>query len=293
MNSFWLAPKAPGLHPLTRLTRLTLSLSENPSKFDTPLMRLQKYMETSDECHTCNLLTGKNRHDKEIIKVPFLTTLKHLHIRGPGAHACANLFNADWKALENVVIEMGTHRGICDGEILNLMNAVSGIALSHLELAIDITVRVCQPEFEREAFGHHWWRTYPDTVPTLEQSTGIGEEILLAKKIPGSISPEFATSTQLDRLDHIIVSEWDRAMLAVSKISATAGFDPLAVLYSDNDICKAAEKEERERPEHQPPRPVVINGAKMLKLRARADRDWLQSSEPSFPRFWEGDNWAV
>lgn len=121
----------------------------------------------------------------------------------------------------------------------------------------------------------------------------MGEEIVLVKKIPGPTSPVFATPAQLDRLNHMIESEWERAMLAVSKISATAGFDPLAVLYFDNDICKAAEREERERPECQTPHPVVIGDARMLELRARADRDWLQSGEPLFPRFWEGDNWVI
>lgn len=295
MNSRWLAPKELGVHPLTHLTRLTLSLSENPSKFDTPLMRLQKYIETSDECHSCNLLTGKNSHDKKTIEVPFLTTLKHLHIRGPGAHVCANLFNADWKALESVVIEMGTHRGVCDGEALGLITAVNSKVLERPEMAIEITVRVCEPEFERDAFGHHWWRIYPDTVPTPEQSTGIGEEIVLVKKIPGPSPPVFATLAQLGRLNYRIESEWQQAMLAVSKISATAGFDPLAVMYFDNDICKAAEKEERERPdpEEETPHPVVIDDARMLELRARADRDWLQSGEPLFPRFWEGDNRVI
>lgn len=291
MNACWLAPKAVGeFHPLAHLTHLTLSLSENPSKYDTPLLCLQQYMETPDECHCCNLLTGRNGHDGKTIEVPFLATLKHLHIRGPGAHVCGNLFNANWKVLENVVIEMGTHRGICDGELLNLLHAVDDAARNHLQMAIEITVRVCEPEFEKNVFGHHWWRISPDTVPTLEQSTGIGEEIVLVKKLPGPTSPVYATSAQLDRLDHMIETEWARAMLAVSKIAATDGFDPLAVLYFDNDVCRAAEQEERERPEHQDPDPIVIDKTRMLELRARADYDWLRSSEPLFPRFWVTDN---
>lgn len=243
-------------------------------------------METPDECHICNLLTGRNSHDGQITNVPFLATLKHLHIRGPGAHVCENLFNADWEALENVVIEMGTHRGICDGELLKLLYAVDNAARDNLQMAIEITVRVCEPEFERNIFGHHWWRTTPDTVPTLEQSTGIGEKIVLVKKTPGPASPVYATSAQLDRLDQMIETEWTRAMLAVSKIAATDGFDPLAVVYFDNDVCRIAEQEEMDRPEPQDPDPILIEEASIPALQARADYYWLRSSEPLFPRFW-------
>lgn len=282
-----MAPKAVGeFHPLARLTHLTLSLSENPSKYDTPLLCLQKYMETPDECHVCNLLTGRNGHDGKTIQVPFLVTLKHLHIRGPGAHVCANLFNADWKALENVTAELGTHRGICDGELLRLLYAVDKAARDRPQMAIEITVRLCEPEFERDIFGHHWWRVSPDTVPTVEQSTGLGEKIVVVKKTAGPALPVYATSAELDQIDNMIEAEWARAMLAVSKISATDGFDPLTMLYFDNDVYRAAEKEEMERPQAQNTDPVVIDKGRMLELRARADGDWLGSSEPFFPRFW-------
>lgn len=243
-------------------------------------------METPDECHICNLLTGMNGHDGQTTHVPFLATLRHLHIRGPGAHVCANLFNADWEALENVVIEMGTHRGICDGELLKLLYAIDNAARNRLQMAIEITVRVCEPEFEKNVFGHHWWRTTPDTVPTLEQSTGIGEKIVLVKKTPGPASPVYATSLQLDRLDQMIETEWTRAMLAVSKIAATGGFDPLAMMYFDNDVCRIAEQEEMDKPEPQDSDPILIDKNRMLELRARADYDWLRSSRPLFPRFW-------
>jgi len=38
----------------------------------------------------------------------FLETLRYLHIRGPGAHCCSEVFEADWGKLDLFIIELPT-----------------------------------------------------------------------------------------------------------------------------------------------------------------------------------------
>lgn len=288
-----MAPKAVGeFHPLSRLTHLTLSLSENPSQQDSPLVRLQKYIETPYDCHVCNLLTGRNGDNGATAEVPFLATLKHLHLRGPGAHACKNLFNANWKALDNVVIELGTHRGICDGDILKLFYAVDNTAYNRLQMTIDITVRLCEPEFEKQHFGHHWWRLYPEafpTVKTIEQTNGTGEILALVKKLPGPEPPVYPAPEELVRLEYMIEREMDQAIMAVQQIWATDGIDPLTMTYMEEGPWREAELEELHRPDVTKEDPVFYEQERIVELRGRADYDWLKSDEPGCPRYWLQD----
>lgn len=74
----------------------------------------------------------------EGIEAPFLHTLKYLHIRGPGAHVFSELFKAEGKALENIIIEIGERRGLCDANMDQLILHATTTASNHPEMSISI-----------------------------------------------------------------------------------------------------------------------------------------------------------
>jgi hypothetical protein len=127
-----------GGSPLGKLTHLTLSISALQSK--DPFLSAKHILVTPSDAHLCVLLT---RNDPgggtmEGIEAPFLNTLKYLHIRGPGAHVCSELFKTKGKALEKIIIEMGERRGLCDANMDQLILHAATTASNHPEMSISI-----------------------------------------------------------------------------------------------------------------------------------------------------------
>lgn len=199
------------------------------------------------------------------------------------------MFNADWKALDNVVVEMGTHRGICDGEIIKLLRAVDNAAHNRLDMAIEITVRMCQPQHETLIFGHHWWRTYPEvatTVKTAAEATCAGEILTLVKKLPGPDSPVYPAPRKLVELETLIENEMGQVLHAVDHILVIDGIDALTMTYMDNPDWRNPELEMMQEPPADCATPICVRGDRIEELRVRADNDWLKSAEePLYPRY--------
>lgn len=64
-----------------------------------PFLSAKHILVTPSDTHLCILLTRNDPSGgtMERIESPFLNTLKYLHIRGPGAHVCSELFKTEGK----------------------------------------------------------------------------------------------------------------------------------------------------------------------------------------------------
>lgn len=124
--------------PLGKLTHLTLSIPALQSK--DPFLSAKHILVTPSDAHLCVLLTRNDRSGGTIegIEAPFLNTLKCLHLRGPGAHVCSELFKTKGKALEKIIIEMGERRGLCDANMDQLILHAATTASNHPEMSISI-----------------------------------------------------------------------------------------------------------------------------------------------------------
>ncbi|KAG0130201.1 hypothetical protein HOY82DRAFT_649910, partial [Tuber indicum] len=157
------------------LTHLTLSLPFAAHKEASPLRSLRYFREHSADRHLCMLLTGRYRIPGGVVienGSTFLNTLEYLHIRGPGAHCCSQLFKGCWKKLNSIIIELPTTTAICEPGTENLISAIKDNFLNRLPKAeVQVNLRTIMPWFDSQ-FGHYFWRRMKDRIPGTESYPG-------------------------------------------------------------------------------------------------------------------------
>ena len=131
-----------------------------------------------DHCadrHLCTLLTGRRHlYDGSVIEEgsTFLETLEYLHIRGPGAHCCSQLFKANWKKLGSVIIELPTTAAICETNAKNLITAIEKRFLRRCpDAEVLVGLRTVMSWLDTE-FDHYFWRRMKDAVPVTPSYPG-------------------------------------------------------------------------------------------------------------------------
>lgn len=237
-----------------------MSLSHAPSPHISPLRRLRQYIHQCRDQHLCTLLTGGKPRSEggKLVRCEsaFLNTLKYLHIRGPGTQCCPELFQARWQSLEKVIIELGTHKGICEGSTHYVIESIrKGLLYRRPNLEILLTARLCKPEFEQEEYSHHFWRRFRSvlgaapfvgTEPSELSDSSHGVSITLFEK-DSSPGPGQACEIQWqDALDTLFRDEDAWAHAAATHLRSRDGLNPVTMTWDSDTIWKNAEKEAAE-----------------------------------------------
>ncbi|KAG0636434.1 hypothetical protein HOY80DRAFT_1088724 [Tuber brumale] len=235
------------------LTHLTLSLPCAAHKGASPLRSLRYFHDHSADRHLCMLLTGRHRtHDGVVIEEgsTFLNTLEYLHIRGPGAHCCPQIFLANWKKLNSVIIELPTTAAICEPGTVNLITTIREVFLRELPNAeVQVNLRTIMPWFDSH-FGHYFWRRMKYTLPVIELYPG--EALPLAHSPDGinvtlfSNSNEEHTITQahpdwLAAIDNIQHEEQLHRNAAIEYFINRDGVDARTMVWEHDHIWITAE----------------------------------------------------
>ncbi|PWW72614.1 hypothetical protein C7212DRAFT_224271 [Tuber magnatum] len=157
------------------LKSLTLCIPCAPHKEASPMRSLRYFQDRCADRHLCMLLTGRQYTTSgEVVEKgsTFLNTLEYLHIRGPGAHCCSEVFEADWKKLNSVTIELPTTAAICEAGTKNLIMTIEKKFLHRRPKAeVHVNLRTIMPWFDSD-FGHYFWRLMKDHMPTTSSYPG-------------------------------------------------------------------------------------------------------------------------
>ncbi|RPA93584.1 hypothetical protein L873DRAFT_1793493 [Choiromyces venosus 120613-1] len=150
------------------LTNLTLSLPAPVYESDSPMSSLRYFRDRCADRHLCMLLTGKHKtFGGKVIEEgsTFLNTLEYLHMRGPGTHCCSELFNASWKRLNSVTIELPTTAAICEPSTDNFIDAIETTFLDRFPNAeVRVSLRAIMPRYDSD-FRFYFWRMMKENLP--------------------------------------------------------------------------------------------------------------------------------
>ncbi|CAZ81629.1 unnamed protein product [Tuber melanosporum] len=197
------------------LTHLTLSLPFAAHKEASPLRSLRYFRERSADRHLCMLLTGRYRIPGGVVienGSTFLNTLEYLHVRGPGAHCCSQLWKGCWKKLNSIIIELPTTAAICEPGTENLISAIKDNFLNRLPKAeVQVNLRTILPWFDSH-FGHYFWRRMKDRIISTESYPG--EALPLAHSPSGINVVLFSKSNE----EHTIIQAHPDWLAAINNI---------------------------------------------------------------------------
>lgn len=199
------------------------------------------------------LLTGRRRlYDGSVIEEgsTFLNTLEYLHIRGPGAHCCSQLFKANWRKLGSVIIELPTTAAICETNAKNLITAIEQRFLHRCPNAeVLVGLRAVMSWLDTE-FDHYFWRRMKDAVPVTPSYPGEalpladspnGINVVLFEKRDGKKEIVCAHADWIRAIDRIQTEEHAFGNAAINYFMMRDGVDIRTMVWEHDHIWITAE----------------------------------------------------